>query len=64
MTDTSKPNAPQAGQLSTEDLNTVVGGYLKLGDIKGERRPLGDNPSQPLKRERDEKGSLIITMEN
>lgn len=73
MTDKSKTDAPEIEELSAEDLDAVNGGYLKIGDIAGEsivKRDvkgvvLSSESEEPsFKRERDEKGYLIITMED
>ncbi|OAN73567.1 hypothetical protein A8B78_18405 [Jannaschia sp. EhC01] len=48
MTDTTKPAKPQVEDLTAEDLDSVTGGYLKIGDIAGE--------SMKLRRSLDRKG--------
>ncbi|MBY4891837.1 hypothetical protein KUL25_03565 [Rhodobacteraceae bacterium N5(2021)] len=51
MTDTTKPAKPQVEDLTAEELDSVTGGYLKIGDIAGE--------SMKLRRSVDRKGMIL-----
>jgi hypothetical protein len=73
MTDKSKTDAPQAEELTTEELDDVQGGlgnfeiqdFRKTGDRPSKGIVLSSETEEPnLKQERDKNGYLIITMEN